>query len=124
LNILNRTIRIRTPIKIQVDEQYSRSQRNDSAASFSTAVFISKVDEIDKIIHLSHTSSNEATQQQIECKAKTPRNSELDFLAKNLKSIHTMIMNGCSSGTKSINDYVRPFHPNVNIQHMIFGIKK
>jgi hypothetical protein len=67
---LNRNTRIRTSIKIQVDEQHSRSQRNGSAAPFSTAVFISKVDGIDKIIHLSHTSSNEATQQQIKCKAK------------------------------------------------------
>jgi ATP-dependent protease HslVU (ClpYQ) ATPase subunit len=101
LNRLNRTTRLRTPIKIQIDEQHSRSQRNDSAA---TAVFIFKVDEIDKIIHLSHTSSNEVTQQQIKCKAKACRNSGLDFLAKNLKSIHTLIVNGCSSGPKSIND--------------------
>jgi hypothetical protein len=53
LNRLNRNIRIRTPIKIQIDEQHFRSQRNDSAA---TAVFTSKVDRIDKIIiHLSLT---------------------------------------------------------------------
>jgi hypothetical protein len=55
---------------------------------------------------LSHTSSNEATQQQIKCKAKACRNSGLDFLAKNLKSIHTVIVDGCSSGTKSINDSI------------------
>jgi hypothetical protein len=54
LNRLKKTTRIRTPIKIRVDEQHSRSQRNVSAAPFSTAVFISKVDGIDKIIiHLS-----------------------------------------------------------------------
>jgi hypothetical protein len=99
LNRLNRNTRIRTPIKIQVDEQHSRSQRNGSAAPFATAVFTSKVNGIDNIIHLSlsHTSSNEATQQQIKCKAKACRNSELDFLAKNLTSIHTVIVDGYSS---------------------------
>jgi hypothetical protein len=52
---LNRNTKIRTSIKIQVDEQHSRSQRNGSAALFVTVLFISKVDGIDKIIHLSLT---------------------------------------------------------------------
>jgi hypothetical protein len=104
LNKLNRTTKIRTLIKIHVDEQHSISERNVSAAPFATAVLIWKVDEIDKIIHLSHTSSNKATQQQIKCKANACRYSGLDFLAKNLKSIRTVIVDGCSSGTKSISD--------------------
>jgi hypothetical protein len=82
LNRLNRITRLRTSIKIQIDEQHSRSQWNGSAAPFSTAVLISKVDGIDKIIHLSHTFSNEAIQQQIKCKANACRYSGLDFLAK------------------------------------------
>lgn len=39
LNRLNRITIIRTPIKIQADEQHSGSQRNVSTASFSTVLF-------------------------------------------------------------------------------------
>jgi hypothetical protein len=97
LNSTNRTTRTRNMIKIQVDEQHPSSQRNGSAALFATAVFISNVDGINKLMHLSHASSNEATQQQIKCKTKAYRNSELDFLEKKLKSIHTVIVDGGSS---------------------------
>jgi hypothetical protein len=65
LEKLNRKTRI-MPMKIQIDEQYSRSQqRNGSAVPYASAVFITKIDGIDKIIHLSHASSKEAMEQQI-----------------------------------------------------------
>jgi hypothetical protein len=92
LEKLNRKTR-RMPVKIQVDEQHSRSQqRNGSAAPYASAVFITKVDGIDKIIHLSHASSMEAMEQQIKCKAKACRNLGLEFLAKNLKSSQSILL--------------------------------
>jgi hypothetical protein len=81
------------PMKIQIDEQYSRSQqRNGSAVPYASAVFITKIDGIDKIIHLSHASSKEAMEQQIKCKAKVCRNLSLEFLAKNLKSSQSILL--------------------------------
>jgi hypothetical protein len=96
LNRLNRITIIRTPIKIQADEQHSGSQRNVSTASFSTVLFWKSTESTSSFTRSCYFNRNLSATNQMQSK---------------------VTWDGWSSGTKSINDSMRPFHPNFRIQH-------
>jgi hypothetical protein len=89
----NSKVQRKLSIVIKFDEQFSRSQRSGSTASFASTVFICD----GKVIHISHADASIAEEQRITCKGKSKRNLGLSFLTENLQNIDCLVIDGCAS---------------------------
>ena len=95
---------------VALDEQHSCSQRAGKRAPFCSTVFVN--DHMGKVLTLSHASAKEAKDLGVKCLAKASRVLGLQSMAASLNHIDMIIVDGCASSEKDLDEHVR-----INRQH-------